>query len=90
MFKEKPCHEVSWGYHGAKPRRFEELFEAYSAQQNTGILDFLNVKYILYPEEESGELKPLLNPNALGPVWMVSEIETKAHTKKYQWVFDLD
>ena len=71
-------HNALGGYHGAKPRRFEELFEAYSAQQNTRILDFLNVKYILYPEEESGELKPLLNPNALGPVWMVSEIETKA------------
>ena len=71
-------HNALGGYHGAKPRRFEELFEAYSAQQNTGILDFLNVKYILYPEEESGELKPLLNPNALGPAWMVSEIETKA------------
>ncbi|MBL6661339.1 MAG: YfhO family protein [Flavobacteriaceae bacterium] len=70
-------HNALGGYHGAKPRRFEELFEAYSAQQNTGILDFLNVKYILYPEEESGELKPLLNPNALGPAWMVSEIETK-------------
>ena len=71
-------HNALGGYHGAKPRRFEELFEAYSAQQNTGILDFLNVKYILYPEEESGELKPLLNPNALGPAWLVSEIETKA------------
>ena len=71
-------HNALGGYHGAKPRRFEELFEVYSAQQNTGILDFLNVKYILYPEEESGELKPLLNPNALGPAWMVSEIETKA------------
>ncbi|MCH1432481.1 MAG: YfhO family protein [Flavobacteriaceae bacterium] len=71
-------HNALGGYHGAKPRRFEELFEAYSAQQNTGILDFLNVKYILYTEEESGELKPLLNPNALGPAWMVSEIETKA------------
>ena len=71
-------HNALGGYHGAKPRRFEELFDAYSTQQNTGILDFLNVKYILYPEEESGELKPLLNPNALGPAWMVSEIETKA------------
>ena len=71
-------HNALGGYHGAKPRRFEELFEAYSAQQNTGILDFLNVKYILYTDEESGELKPLLNPNALGPAWMVSEIETKA------------
>ena len=71
-------HNALGGYHGAKPRRFEELFEAYSAQLNTGILDLLNVKYILYPEEESGELKPLLNPNALGPAWMVKEIETKA------------
>lgn len=69
-------HNTLGGYHGAKPRRFEELFETYNTQQNTAILDFLNVKYILFPDKESGELKPMLNSNALGPVWLVSEIKT--------------
>lgn len=68
-------HNSIGGYHGAKPRRFEELFEVYNAQQNTKILDFLNVKYILYPDEKDSSLQPLLNPNALGPVWFVNELK---------------
>lgn len=67
-------HNSIGGYHGAKPRRFEELFEVYSAQQNTEILNFLNVKYILYPDEEDNRLQPLLNPDALGPAWFVNEL----------------
>jgi hypothetical protein len=68
-------HNSIGGYHGAKPRRFEELFEVYNAQQNTKILDFLNVKYIIYPDEKDSSLQPLLNPNALGPVWFVNELK---------------
>ncbi len=69
-------HNAIGGYHGAKPRRFEELFKTYTAQQNAGILDFLNVKYILYRDQEEGSLKPLLNPNALGPAWFVTDLKT--------------
>lgn len=68
-------HNSIGGYHGAKPRRFEELFEFYKSQQISGILDFLNVKYLIYQNKESQDLQPLLNPNALGPVWYVSELK---------------
>ena len=68
-------HNAIGGYHGAKPRRFEELFNAYNSKQNSKILDFLNIKYILLPDEENKELKPLINPNALGPVWFVSNLK---------------
>ena len=68
-------HNAIGGYHGAKPRRFEELFEVYNTKQNAGILNFLNVKYILFPDKENGNLKPLLNPNALGSVWLVSNLK---------------
>ena len=68
-------HNAIGGYHGAKPRRFEELFNAYNSKQNSRILDFLNIKYILLPDEENKELKPLINPNALGPVWFVSNLK---------------
>lgn len=68
-------HNAIGGYHGAKPRRFEELFKTYNAQQNSAILDFLNVKYILYPDQEQGGIKPMINPDALGAAWFVSNVQ---------------
>ncbi len=67
-------HKTLGGYHGAKPRRFEELFEYYNTHQIAGVLDFLNVKYILFQEEETATLKPLRNPNALGSSWFVEDL----------------
>ena len=68
-------HNSLGGYHGAKPRRFEELFEVYKSQQISGILDFLNVKYLIYQNKDSQDLQPLMNPNALGPVWFINELK---------------
>jgi hypothetical protein len=67
-------HNTIGGYHGAKPRRLEELFDYYSTHQITGVLDMLNIKYILFPEEESGVLKPMLNPNSLGVGWFIEDL----------------
>ena len=65
-------HNAIGGYHGAKPRRFEELFEYFSANQIEGILDMLNVKYILF-EKEKGQ-KFIQNPNAMGNAWFVDSL----------------
>ena len=68
-------HNSLGGYHGAKPRRFEELFDYYNTHQISGILDILNVKYVLVTNSEDNALQPLSNPNALGPAWTVQHLK---------------
>lgn len=68
-------HNSLGGYHGAKPRRFEELFEYYNTHQISGILDFLNVKYVLIADQEQNALQPLNNPRALGNAWIVDKVK---------------
>ena len=65
-------HNAIGGYHGAKPRRFEELYEYFSANQIEGVLDMLNVKYILFEKEK--EQKFIQNSNAMGNAWFVDSL----------------
>ena len=68
-------HNSIGGYHGAKPRRFEELINYYNTHQIPAVLDFLNVKYVLVNDTEENLLQPLNNPNALGAAWAVEKIK---------------
>ena len=65
-------HNSIGGYHGAKPRRFQELFQFLNYNKVPKVLDFLNVKYILYGSEDG--LSPLINEDALGNAWFVNSI----------------
>ncbi len=68
------------GYHAAKPRRYQELFDFQIARNNIEVLNMLNTRYILYPGEENRE-SVQLNEDANGNAWFVEEIE---------WVTDAD
>ncbi len=68
-------HNSLGGYHGAKPRRFEELFDYYKTHQIPGVLDILNVKYVLVTDQKKNTLQPLNNPNVLGNAWTVEKIK---------------
>ena len=65
-------HNALGGYHGAKPRRFEELFDYFSTHQITGVMDMLNVKYLLIQEKNEQNL--IENPNAMGVAWAVDSL----------------
>ena len=83
-------HNAVGGYHGAKPRRYEEVFEMFETLQREEILNILNVKYILFEGEEGG-LKPLINPQTLGNVWFVEKlIKTNSPDSTYQQLATLD
>ena len=66
-------HNSIGGYHAAKPRRYEELFDYQIAKNNTEVLNMLNTKYIMFPDEQ-GKIGIQLNPNANGNAWFVEDV----------------
>jgi len=66
-------HKSLGGYHGAKLRRYQELFEHQIAKQNAnpGILNMLNTKYILSVDQQ-GQQVAQPNPDAFGHAWFVN------------------
>lgn len=64
-------HKSLGGYHGAKLRNIQNVFDFHLARTNNKVLDMLNVKYIIQQES----LRP--NPTAMGNAWFVKNIEVK-------------
>jgi hypothetical protein len=67
-------HHSLGGYHAAKPRRMQQLFDYQIAKNNMEVLDMLNVKYIIQTDKEGKEF-PTINPNANGNAWFVSTVK---------------
>lgn len=67
-------HNSIGGYHGAKPKRVQDLFDFYIAQGEQSILNILNAKYFIF-ETEKG-LKINKNEDVLGNAWFVNKVIT--------------
>ena len=65
-------HNSIGGYHGAKPRRLEELMTLFEAKRHQEILNILNIKYVQYADEKE-QLQVLENPDNLGGAWFVAQ-----------------
>src|SRR5690554_5846065 len=70
-------HHSLGGYHAAKPKKIQDLFDYHIAQQNTEILHMMNVKYVLIKDEQ-GQDVPLQNPDANGNAWFVKKVKNLA------------
>ena len=66
-------HNSIGGYHAAKPRRYQELFDFQIARNNIEVLNMLNTKYFIFPGENNAE-NVQLNEEANGNAWFVSDI----------------
>ena len=67
-------HKSIGGYHGAKLRNINNLFDFHLSKMNNKVYDMLNVKYFIQSDEKGDVASP--NPTALGNAWLVKTIET--------------
>ncbi len=67
-------HHSIGGYHAAKPRRMQQLFDYQIAKNNLEVLNMLNVKYVIQTDKEGKEI-PTINPEANGNAWFVSTVK---------------
>lgn len=62
------------GYHAAKLQSYQDLLETQIGKLNGAVLNMLNTKYIITPDEK-GNATVIPNPAALGNAWFVSKVK---------------
>jgi hypothetical protein len=83
-------HQSIGGYHAAKPLRFQELYDYQIAKNNIGVINMLNVKYIIQ-EDENRKKYAAKNPFANGNAWFVdSLVVTNTADESMQALTDLN
>jgi len=65
-------HHSLGGYHAAKPKRFQDLYDFYLVRNHMEIYNLLNTKYFIIPGDTGEQVQ--MNPNANGNVWFVDEL----------------
>lgn len=66
-------HNSLTGYHAAKLKRYNEVYDFYIAQNNINVLNMLNAKYIIVPDEKEGTAV-YTNEDANGNAWFVENV----------------
>ena len=66
-------HNALGGYHAAKPRRINDINEFYLRKGDVGILNMMNVRYIIVKKENGGPIAQR-NPYANGNAWFVQNV----------------
>lgn len=68
-------HHSIGGYHAAKPRMIQELFEYHIARESWEPLRMLNVKYVMQ-KDQNGEQSLIKNDEANGNAWFVQALSS--------------
>lgn len=67
-------HKALGGYHAGKPGRIQDLFEFYISKGDIGILNMMNVRYLILQNKEGGPVAQR-NPYANGAAWFVENVK---------------
>ncbi len=67
-------HNSLNGYNAAELRRYREVYDFYIARNNINVLNMLNTKYIVAPDE-NGKPFPYKNETANGNAWFIETLE---------------
>ncbi len=69
-------HKSIGGYHAAKLKRFDEIQSSqFSKSINQDILDMLNTKYVIAPDQKNQSVSMKRNPTACGHAWFVKSVK---------------
>ena len=67
-------HQSIGGYHAAKMGRYKELFDYQVARNNIEVLNMLNAKYLIVPDDK-GNPQLQLNEKANGNAWFIQNLK---------------
>lgn len=67
-------HRSVGGYHAAKPKRLQNLFDYGLLNANPDILSMLNVKYLIARDSQSGSIEKKQNSESFGVAWYVDSL----------------
>jgi hypothetical protein len=69
-------HKSIGGYHGAKMRRYQELYDHHIRESmDPEVLDMLNTKYLITRDQASGQTQAVRRNTNLGNAWFVAGVE---------------
>ena len=65
-------HHSVGGYHGAKMRRYQDVLDSLLSKGKIKVLNMLNTKYLIVPDQQTQQPVVQRNPEALGNAWFVA------------------
>ena len=79
------------GYSAAKLRRYQDLIDQHLSKMHMPVINMLNTKYFIVPDQDTGAPLVQLNPDAMGNAWFVEKIvEAKTPNEECDMLMTLD